>query len=204
MQIFPGTVTPAACSASSTSHATKASWVFCFCFCGLSVSGGAAFGMRKRQQGGQQRHGIGLREAIVAQRVLEFLQLGCRRILARKLQQPLQVVDDRIQGTVLVIGRAAKLDARRPLVRKLLFELLHQAGFANPRLAAQQHHLAGARFGLLPALAATIPVLLRGRPAASSPFCTATSKRLCASLSPLHAIQRQRSRDVLQVCGPRS
>src|SRR6266849_4988332 len=33
-----------ACSASSTSHATNASWVFCFCFCGLSVRGGALSG----------------------------------------------------------------------------------------------------------------------------------------------------------------
>ena len=80
--------------------------------------GGAAFGMGERQQSGQQRYGIGLREAIAAQRVLEFLQLDGRRILARKLQQALQVVDDGIQGTVLVIGRAAKLNARYPLVRK--------------------------------------------------------------------------------------
>ena len=35
-------------------------------------------------------------------------------------------------------------------MRKLLFELLHQPGFANPRLPAQQHHLPGTRLGLLP------------------------------------------------------
>ena len=33
----------------------------------------------------------------------------------------------------------------------LLFEFLHQARFANPRLPAQQDHLAVTRFGLLPA-----------------------------------------------------
>ena len=39
-----------------------------------------------------------------------------------------------------------------PSALTLLFQFLHQAGFANPGLTAQQHHLAGARFGLFPAL----------------------------------------------------
>src|SRR5262245_8423565 len=108
--------------------------------------------MWERQQGGQQRQGIGLGKAIVAQRVLEFLQLDGGRILARKLQPVLQVVDDGIQRTVLVIGRAAKLHASRPLVRKLLFEFLHQPGFANARLATEQYHLPSADFRLVPAL----------------------------------------------------
>src|SRR2546422_5577279 len=89
-------------------------------------------------------------EAIVAQRVLEFLQFGGGSIVACKLEQALQVVDDGIQRTVLVIGGAAKLHAGRPLVRKLVFELLDQPGFANPRLPAQEHHLAFTLLGSLP------------------------------------------------------
>jgi hypothetical protein len=60
--------------------------------------------MRQRQHGGQQWNRIGLREAIVAQRVLEFLELCGGSIFSRKLQHALQVFDDRIESTVLVIG----------------------------------------------------------------------------------------------------
>ena len=112
------------------------------------------------------------------------------------------MVDDRIQGTVLVIGRAAKLNARRAFVRDLLFELLHQPGFANARLATQQHHLTCALFGLLPALAATVPVL-RSRPTSGvKPVLTATSKRLCAALSPHDSIQRHGSGDAFERLWP--
>ena len=152
--------------------------------------------MGKRQQGSQQRQGIGLGEAIVAQRVLEFLQLGCGSIFSRKLQEPLQVVDDRIQRTVLVIGGAAKLDAGRAFGADLLFELLHQPGFANPWLATQQHDLACTRFGLLPAPLQQRRVLRSRPPAASSP----SDRHLKAALrfTLLHdAIQRQRSGDAL-------
>jgi hypothetical protein len=53
--------------------------------------------------------------------VLEFLQLYDRRILSRKLQQALQVVDDRIERTILVVGRAAKLNARGSFGADVLF-----------------------------------------------------------------------------------
>ena len=81
--------------------------------------------MGKRQQGGQQRRCIGLREAIVAQRVLEFLQLDGRHILAHKLEEPLQMLNDGIQGAVLVIGRTAKLNAGGSFGADVLFQLLH-------------------------------------------------------------------------------
>ena len=44
------------------------------------------------------------------------------------------MLNHRIQGTVLVIGRTAKLDPRVAFSYHLLFELLHQAGFADARL----------------------------------------------------------------------
>jgi hypothetical protein len=68
-----------------------------------------------------------------------------------KLQEPLQVLNDRVEGTVLMIGRAVKLDAGHALRHGILFECLHQTGFANPGLTAEQHHLARAFFGLRPA-----------------------------------------------------
>ena len=54
-----------------------------------------------------------------------------------KVQEALQVVDDRVEGAVLVIGRATKLDAGGVLGGGLLFECLQQARFADARLAAQ-------------------------------------------------------------------
>jgi hypothetical protein len=71
-------------------------------------------------------HGIGLGEAILGERLLELGEPDLRRIRAVKLQQPLHVVDNRIEGTVLVIRRATKLDAGRSLLRKLLCKFLHQ------------------------------------------------------------------------------
>ena len=95
-------------------HATNASWVFCFCFCGLRVSGGIPSGCGNESKvansAGYRPGGSDRRE-----RLLEFVELGLRRIFSRKLQEPLQVLDDGIEGAVLMIGRAAKLDARRAL-----------------------------------------------------------------------------------------
>jgi hypothetical protein len=51
------------------------------------------------------------------------------------------VLNDGINGTVLVIGRATKLDASGPFGEDLLVEPLHQAGFADTGLAAEQHGL---------------------------------------------------------------
>ena len=73
------------------------------------------------------------------------------RLLALKLQEPLQVLNEGIEGAVLMVGGAAKLDAGSPFGHDLLFERLHQAGFANPSFATEQHDLAGTFFGLLPA-----------------------------------------------------
>ena len=61
------------------------------------------------------------------------------------------MVDQRVQGTVLVIGGAAKHDPRRALADHPLAHCLHQAGFANTRLAAQEHYLAHTVIALRPA-----------------------------------------------------
>ena len=66
---------------------------------------------------------------------------------------PLQQVDQRIQGGVLVIGRT--LTRREPgpgLAGHLIRQHLHQARFADAGFAAEEHHLAEAVFDLRPAL----------------------------------------------------
>jgi len=56
-----------------------------------------------------------------------------------------------IEGTLLGIGRAAAGHARYPIAPHPLAQLLHQAGFADTRFAAQQHYLPVPVSGLLPA-----------------------------------------------------
>ena len=97
-------------------HATNASWVFCFCFCGLSVSGGDPSGCGSESKAAKSGRVSAWGKRYGRECLLEFVSLALRRILSLKLQEPLQVVDDRIEGTVLMIGRAAKLDARAPLL----------------------------------------------------------------------------------------
>jgi hypothetical protein len=46
------------------------------------------------------------------------------------------------------------------LVRHVVFQHLHQARFADPRLPAQQHHLAEALLDLCPALQQQLHFLL--------------------------------------------
>jgi len=55
------------------------------------------------------------------------------------------MVDDRVEGTLLVIGRPPPLNPGMWLGGHMVFQHLH-------RLAAEHHHLPQPRFGLLPAL----------------------------------------------------
>ena len=66
-------------------------------------------------------------------------------------QQAVQMIDDGVQSTLLVIGRAAPFDAGVRLVGDVVFQHLDQPGFANAGLAADQYHLPEPGFGLLPA-----------------------------------------------------
>ena len=77
--------------------------------------------MREREQRSQQWAGIGLGEAVRCEGLLEFGQLRLGRVVRGKLQEPLQVLDEGIEGTVLVIGRAAKLDPGGAFGTGLLF-----------------------------------------------------------------------------------
>ena len=61
------------------------------------------------------------------------------------------MVEDGIEGTVLMVGGAAKFNAGRPFRTDPLFELLHEPGLANASLPTEQHDLAFALFRLLPA-----------------------------------------------------
>ena len=57
-----------------------------------------------------------------------------------------------IEGALLVIGGTAKHQACGALADDTLAQHLHQARFANARLATEQHHLAPAVLAVRPAL----------------------------------------------------
>ena len=191
VQVFPGTVHGGCCSASSTIHATNASWVFCFCFCGLRVSGGMPSGCGSESKAANSGRVSAWGKRYARERLLEFAQLGLRRILPRKLQQPLQMLDDGIERTVLVIGRAAKFDAGGAFGRDLLFERLHQAGFANAGLTTEQHDLSFAAFGLRPALAQQADFQVSADQRREACTDRHLKAALCFTL-PHDAVQRQR------------
>jgi hypothetical protein len=66
-------------------------------------------------------------------------------------QQALEMIDDGVEGALLVIGRPTPLNAGVGHGGDVLFQHLHQAGFADTRLATEQHHLPQVGADLLPA-----------------------------------------------------
>ena len=109
-------------------------------------------GLRQREQGGEQRERIRLRETIPRKHAREFVELGFSWLFSSKFQKALQVIDDWVKSTALVVCRAAKLDSCRSFNDHPVFERLHQPGLADTRLAAEQHHLTFTLPGFLPSL----------------------------------------------------
>ena len=119
----------------------------------------------QRQQGGHQRYHLRQGQARRLYCLLQRGQSGLRRLLAVPVQQPLEVLNDRIEGTVGVIGGTAQRQPWRSLVHHTLGEHTHQARFANARLAAEQHHLAQPVAGSAPSAPAAASLPPRGPPA---------------------------------------
>ena len=109
---------------------------------------------REGEEGSEQGYGLCQRQAILHQEALQLAELLLGGLVALKAQgHALQQVDQRIQGRMLVIRRTlARRQPRLRLSGHMLFQYLHQARFANARLAAQQHHLPETVLDLRPAL----------------------------------------------------
>jgi hypothetical protein len=119
----------------------------------LRRQGEGLIGVRQgeRQQRRQQRHGLGQGHTRRGQRSFQCTQwLGWRRVVGPP-QQALQMIDDGGEGALLVRGRPTPLNPGMQLGGDVLFQHLHQAGFANAGLAAEQHHLPHPCGGLVPA-----------------------------------------------------
>src|SRR5262245_40394611 len=107
--------------------------------------------MREREKRGEQRHGIRLRETVARERLFQFLKLGFRGITRREVKHLLHVLNDGVQSTVLMIRRTAELKANRTVLSDMVLEFLDEPRLTNARLATEQHDLAFALCGLLPA-----------------------------------------------------
>jgi hypothetical protein len=116
--------------------------------------GNIVSGEWEREQGGEEGHDLRQRQTILHHKPLQFAELLLGGLLALEAQRhPLQQVDHGIQGAVLVIRRT--LAWGQPglgLGGHVFLQHLHQARFANTRLATQQHHLPEAVLHLRPAL----------------------------------------------------
>jgi hypothetical protein len=108
--------------------------------------------MGQGEQGCYQRQGVRLRETVASKSLLEFVEFGVRCILQSNLQEPLEMLNERIERTVLMIGRTAKRQASSTLRTHLLFEFLDEARLANAGFPTEQHRLAFALLGPFPPL----------------------------------------------------
>jgi hypothetical protein len=119
-------------------------------------------GQRQGEQGGKEGHGLCQRQAILHQKPLEFAELLRRGLLPLEAQRhPLQQINPRIQGAVLIIGRTlARRQPRLGLAGHLFFQHLDETRFADACLATQQHHLPASVLDLFPALAQQAHFLL--------------------------------------------
>ena len=116
-------------------------------------------------------------------------------------RHPLQQIDHRIQGAVLVIGRTlARRQPRLGLGGHLFLQHLHQARFADARFAAEQHHLPEAVLDLRPALQQQpdflLPAHQRGQAGAAGRFQATAGHTLIQ-----HPIDRQRLGQAFQERG---
>ena len=121
---------------------------------GRHGQGGIVSGQREGEEGGKEGHSLRQRQAILHQEALQFAELLLRGLLPLEAQRhPLQQIDHRIQGGVLVIGRTlARRQPRLGLAGHSLRQHLYQPRLADARLATQQHHLPGAVLDPAPAL----------------------------------------------------
>ena len=60
------------------------------------------------------------------------------------------MLDEGVEGAVLVIGRTAVFNSYGSRLRDYMLEFLDEARFADARLATEQNHLACAVLGLRP------------------------------------------------------
>jgi len=79
------------------------------------------------EQRSKERHDVLEGQTIRPQHPLQLVKLRLRSLVALPLEEPLQVVDHRVQGTILMVGRTAKHNPRCTFADCTLAQHLHQA-----------------------------------------------------------------------------
>ena len=157
--------------------------------------------VRQGEQCRQQRGNLFQRQPRRPQRLFQRRELRLGSIRAVPVQDPLQMLDHREEGALLVIGGTTKYQACGALAEGVLTQHLHQARFANARLPTEQHHLAPAVLAVCPALQEQHDFGLaphQGRQAARTSDVQAALRRTF----PQHPIHLHRRRDPFEVMSP--
>jgi hypothetical protein len=108
--------------------------------------------VRQGEQRRKQRGDILQGQPRRPQRLLQRFEPGFGSISAVPVHDPLQMIDHREEGTLLVIRETAKHHACGALADDVLTQHLHQARFANARFPAEEHYLAPTVLAVRPAL----------------------------------------------------
>ena len=101
---------------------------------------------------------------MLLRRLFQFRQLGVGGVFGLPAERALHMLDDGIEGTVGVIRRAAKRDAREARLAHVIPQALDQRRFANAGFTTEQHDLAQAVLALFPAAQQQARFLRHGPP----------------------------------------
>ena len=94
---------------------------------------------------------VGQRPAVVRDdQRFQLVEFRVRGFVAGELQRPFEVVDDRPEGAVHVVGRALEAQGLHALRFEPLAQRAQDAALADPGFTRQQHHLAFAVLRLRP------------------------------------------------------
>ena len=139
-------------SASSSIQATRASCVCCFCCCGVRRTAAYRSSGSGTESSAANSGTTSSRGRRYVRSVRSSLSSFAAGVSSRcTLEDPLHMLNHRIERTVGVIRRTPNRHARKALAAHLGPQGLHQGRFANTGLAPDQHHLSEPRFTLLPA-----------------------------------------------------
>ncbi len=115
-----------------------------------SQGGVASIGQGQGEESGDQGDTLFVRQTGLCEYGLQFGELGLRIVVTLPVNDPLQMLDHEIQGTLLSILGATKRDLRVALVLRMSPQAFHQARFAKTGLTTDQYDLALTFFALLP------------------------------------------------------
>ncbi|HEV8029175.1 MAG TPA: hypothetical protein VGP50_17205, partial [Stellaceae bacterium] len=107
---------------------------------------------RDRQEVSQQRDRGFVRRGAPREYCPELVDAGTRRVGGRKSGSPSEMLDDRIEHAVPVIGRALQVNPGVKLMGDIFLQRLDRARFADTSLADHADDLTLARAGETPAL----------------------------------------------------